>query len=403
MSTTNHSWRLDTDYHWTPRQREVLDLIARGLTNAEIADRLEITLAGAKWHVSEVLSKLGVDSREEAAEYWNARKSPVARARRAFSAFAAGISGWKVAVGATSLAAVASGTIVVASIAGGAAPVLSTDAIPTPRPTHTPPPTPLSFELPKRTSPDYVITTLNEPVDRPVMAAYFTDRGICFTFKSVESEARGELWCALYPSLTTPDTAPYITSFSGSCPWTTISGMVPPNVDRVQVLSITGNARTLDLVPAPPELKTDARFYYSAFPCDGSLSLVQALDAAGNVLGSQELYDPEHAPITTSHPPVASELHTSGIGDPSGGGSVGGPAFAVPSTAATVMFDVDHQGNGAISIGAYCNTGIVEVRWVGPRDPKDGSGVVAIDVPAGNVACHLFDIRAYGPWWIDGR
>jgi DNA-binding CsgD family transcriptional regulator/outer membrane lipoprotein-sorting protein len=54
----------------TPRQREVLDLMARGLTNAKIAERLDISLAGAKWHVSEVLSRLGASSREEAAEYF---------------------------------------------------------------------------------------------------------------------------------------------------------------------------------------------------------------------------------------------------------------------------------------------------------------------------------------------
>ncbi len=403
MSTTNQSWRLDIDYHWTPRQREVLDLIARGLTNAEIAERLDVTLAGAKWHVSEVLSKLGADSREEAAEYWRADRSPSVRIRRTFSALAAGISGWKVAVGATSLAALASGTIVVASIAGGASPTSLADEMPTPRPTHTPPPTPPAFELPNRTSPDYVIATLREPVERPIMAAYFTDRGLCLTFKSADSEARGESSCALFESLKIPDVPPYLTSYSGSCPWTTISGMVPPEVNRVQVLSITGDARTLDLFPAPPELKTDGRFYFAAFPCDGSLSLVQALDPDGNVLGSQELYDPKHAPITTSHPPLPEDFHSSGIGDPDGSGSSAGPAFAVPRMATTVMFDVDHQGDGPISVSAYCNTGIVEVRWVGPRTEPSGSGAIAIDIPAGNVACHFFDIRAYGPWWIDGR
>ena len=50
--------RLRTDYAWTPRQREVLDLIARGRSNTEIAEDLGLSLAGAKWHVSEVLSKL---------------------------------------------------------------------------------------------------------------------------------------------------------------------------------------------------------------------------------------------------------------------------------------------------------------------------------------------------------
>jgi DNA-binding CsgD family transcriptional regulator len=51
----------------TPREREVLDLVRLGLTNEEIAERLGITLDGAKYHVSQILSKLGVETREEAA------------------------------------------------------------------------------------------------------------------------------------------------------------------------------------------------------------------------------------------------------------------------------------------------------------------------------------------------
>ncbi|MCH8815486.1 MAG: helix-turn-helix transcriptional regulator, partial [Chloroflexi bacterium] len=51
----------------TPRERNVLDLVRHGLTNEEIAARLGISLDGAKYHVSQILSKLGVASREEAA------------------------------------------------------------------------------------------------------------------------------------------------------------------------------------------------------------------------------------------------------------------------------------------------------------------------------------------------
>ncbi len=51
----------------TPREREVFDLLRLGLTNEEIAERLGISLDGAKYHVSQILSKLGVSTREEAA------------------------------------------------------------------------------------------------------------------------------------------------------------------------------------------------------------------------------------------------------------------------------------------------------------------------------------------------
>ena len=53
----------------TPREQEVLALLREGLTNTQIAERLSITLDGAKYHVSEILSKLGVSSREEAARW----------------------------------------------------------------------------------------------------------------------------------------------------------------------------------------------------------------------------------------------------------------------------------------------------------------------------------------------
>ena len=48
---------------------EVLRLIAGGLSNAEIAERLVIAPKTAEHHVSRVLAKLGVRSRVDAAAY----------------------------------------------------------------------------------------------------------------------------------------------------------------------------------------------------------------------------------------------------------------------------------------------------------------------------------------------
>ncbi len=50
----------------TLREREVLALLVKGLNNQEIADRLSVSHATAKAHVSNILSKLGVSNRAEA-------------------------------------------------------------------------------------------------------------------------------------------------------------------------------------------------------------------------------------------------------------------------------------------------------------------------------------------------
>jgi DNA-binding CsgD family transcriptional regulator/tetratricopeptide (TPR) repeat protein len=55
------------DLGLTPREREVLDLIARGLTNREIAGELVISTKTAAIHVSHILRKLDVPTRVEAA------------------------------------------------------------------------------------------------------------------------------------------------------------------------------------------------------------------------------------------------------------------------------------------------------------------------------------------------
>jgi DNA-binding NarL/FixJ family response regulator len=57
----------------TPREAEVLALIAEGLTNTEIAERLVVSAATVKSHVNHIFAKAGVRDRAQAVVYAYAR------------------------------------------------------------------------------------------------------------------------------------------------------------------------------------------------------------------------------------------------------------------------------------------------------------------------------------------
>src|SRR5262249_13393457 len=58
----------------TPRELEILDLIARGLSNREIADRLCVTANTVKTHSSRLFDKLGAKRRTQAVQIGRASR-----------------------------------------------------------------------------------------------------------------------------------------------------------------------------------------------------------------------------------------------------------------------------------------------------------------------------------------
>lgn len=103
--------RLNKPDDLTPRQREVLALLARGYTNAAIGGQLGISLDGAKWHVSELLGRLNLESREEAADYWRAQQGLRPRLFR-FTRVLGPLASWKALAGVVAALVVAGGAAV---------------------------------------------------------------------------------------------------------------------------------------------------------------------------------------------------------------------------------------------------------------------------------------------------
>jgi len=55
--------------HLTPQERNILELIAEGLTNRQIAERVHLAEKTVKNYVSNLLAKLGMERRTQAAVY----------------------------------------------------------------------------------------------------------------------------------------------------------------------------------------------------------------------------------------------------------------------------------------------------------------------------------------------
>jgi len=62
----------------SPRELEILEMAARGLTNDQMAKNLQISVHGVKFHLGSIYRKLGVSNRTEAAVQFLMRAQAVA-------------------------------------------------------------------------------------------------------------------------------------------------------------------------------------------------------------------------------------------------------------------------------------------------------------------------------------
>ena len=67
---TDHGLAETSGNDLSPREREVLALVAAGLTNTEMAQQLRLSVHGVKFHLASIYRKLGVSNRTEAAVHF---------------------------------------------------------------------------------------------------------------------------------------------------------------------------------------------------------------------------------------------------------------------------------------------------------------------------------------------
>ena len=69
-------------YGLSRREAQVLEMTSLGLTNAAVAQRLEVTIHTVKFHLAAIYRKLGVANRTEAAVLYRAATNPAFGERR---------------------------------------------------------------------------------------------------------------------------------------------------------------------------------------------------------------------------------------------------------------------------------------------------------------------------------
>jgi DNA-binding CsgD family transcriptional regulator len=369
---------------WTGRKRQVLELLARGKTNAEIAEILGVSLAGVKWHVSEVLSILGVESREEAAEYWREQRSVRRRISRAAHALAAPLFSAKTAMGATGLAAIAVGGIVIAS--------LSSDG--TGRIAGSPDPNSDS-QLPAATSgatvwpPDFqFMEILTIVLADGTSVTLEGSTGPQFLIRPTHST---EGWDNVYRSHgQKADFVPSVFMGFGNQRAALFYGSTTLDADHVELSLYDGTVLNVGLVPAPPDLGIAAQFWAYEAPRRSLVGEMRSVAKDGNVLDRRTLYDPPGTPPRAQVTAPLSELILVGSNrtDPHSGTIPfeGRPGAIANPAGGQYRFQVEHDGTTPLTLHFWCATGILSLAWEEGPDAA-GNGIVAASIPPQSAGC----------------
>jgi DNA-binding CsgD family transcriptional regulator len=408
MSMPTH-WPPEHVLNWTPRQRQVLKLIGAGRTNAEIAEELAVTLPGAKWHVSEVLTKLGVASREEAAEYWRERGRLGSRAGRALQGLAGLLSGKALIGGATAVgvAGIAAGAVIIAGSlaetrhASEADPDAADQAI-----SH------VSAVVRdgqfERCGPFATLRQANVPIVTVHTAeGDWTLGGVrspvgefCETFIGPQ-DTSGIAVAGPFPRSATGIPEGACGFGRKSAEFGLVSCEVNSAADHVEIVTDSGSVRA-PAVAAPASLGVAERFVYATYDGYTENLRVRSYDAAGSVLNDIVVFDDTPRAPTVLPDYTVSDFSGSADG-PGGAGGTGG-LFYVPAGGGDLLFEVSNTGSSPLGIIGWCQSGIVSWRYVdGPFD-AGGSGTIALSVPAGNYSCSwLVRSETAGDWAIRGK
>ena len=377
------------DICWTGRKREVLELIARSKTNAEIAEALGVSLAGAKWHVSEVLSVLGVDSREQAAAYWRERNALSRRVSRGVKALLGPVLSWKAAAGAGGAAAMAGGVIVVAGLGAdgtGSGGLPWTDpAAGSVQTTATPEP----WSIERATF--VPITTVLLKDGNSV--TLFAPLGPEFAIKPVHSK---EGWDNVYRAHSrTAEFEPRVFMGFGNQHVGLFYGSTSTEADHVELSLYDGRTIEVPLVDLPVELGISARFWAYEFDPRSLVGEMRAVAKDGTVLDRETIFQPPGyvpPPGQTRSGPLNELIELgSGRADPNSGTipfSGGRPGSLAHPGGGAYHFRVEHDGTRPLTLVFWCATGVIPLTWLEGPDAA-GNGVVSAQVPPNSAACRF--------------